>query len=159
MPTVRPVRRTGHSRQIGTPKRYILKEQTFAATTAILIRFINTTLENMTEKQALSIHGLAFGGQYEIAIRAAIAIGPDAVSFAVDRVMVAYFVDGLVSVNPKANSFDDPKWRGPFRECVWWNRKHVREQIAVKIQEWGLGSYASTDPDFDSQHKLFKYWR
>jgi hypothetical protein len=81
MPTVRPVRRTRHSTQLGTLKRCISKAQTFAAITAILIRFINTTLENMTEKQRGNIDALIDSDKFEnweMAYQLAIGIGDDA---------------------------------------------------------------------------------
>ncbi len=95
----------------------------------------------MTDNQRRAIQGLAFGGQHEMAIRAAIAIGPDAVEFAVDRIMVADYVFWVTYYLKIDVELTDSFLSRPFAKIAMKTEQpRLRRYMKFKIKEWGLQS-------------------
>lgn len=76
-----------------------------------------------------------------MAIRAAIAIGPDAIQFAADRVMVSYYIFWVTKyLNLDVELTESFLSRSFERLAMKTEQARVRKYLKFKIKEWGLQS-------------------
>lgn len=93
----------------------------------------------MTEGQKRAIHALAFGRQHEMAVRAALAIGGDAVKYAIDRVMVGEYIYWIRTYLKPNFEITDSLCAKPFEKVVMKTEQaRVKRHVKALLKKWGL---------------------
>jgi len=93
----------------------------------------------MTDNQKRALHALAFGNQHEMALRLGLSIGPEAVKYALDRIMVYQYLEWIGRAWNLDVQMSDSFLSRPFEKVAQKSRQpEVKAYFRRKILHWGL---------------------